>query len=52
VEEPLGLVQGDAQPLVEQIEGFESFVERPKRENSLAASRRISSWRGVSGCGV
>jgi RNA polymerase sigma factor (sigma-70 family) len=28
VEEPLGLVQGDDQPLVAQIEGFESFVER------------------------
>jgi hypothetical protein len=51
VEEPLGLVQGDAQPLVGQIEGFGSFVERLKRESSLAA-RRISSRRGVSGCGV
>jgi len=28
VEEPLGLVQEDAQPIVAQIEGFESFVER------------------------
>jgi len=30
----LELVQGDAQPLVTQIEGFESFVERPKREGA------------------
>ena len=28
VEEPLELVKGDDQPLVAQIEGFESFVER------------------------
>ena len=28
MEEPLRTVQGDDQPLVAQIEGFESFVER------------------------
>jgi hypothetical protein len=51
VEEPLGLVRGDAQPLVVQIEGFDSFVESLKRESSLAArggSRRGEACPGVA----
>jgi hypothetical protein len=43
VEEPLGLVRGDAQPLVVQIEGFDSFVESLKRE-----SRRGEACPGVA----